>query len=78
MVKSHLKDIREDRRRNRAQRLEFVTSYACWIKRTPNSVWSRQQREMLDSVISSANEAAKARVAVRKDRKKARMRRSNR
>jgi hypothetical protein len=78
MVKSHLKDIREDRRRNRAQRLEFVTSYARWIKRTANSVWSRQQREMLDSVISSANEAAKARAAVRKDRKKARMRRSNR
>lgn len=51
------KEIEKDIERNRAQRLEFVTWYARWVKRTPNSVWSRQQREMLDSVVIAANRA---------------------
>jgi len=53
-----LKEIDDDIARNRSQRLEFVTWYAKWIKRTPNRVWSKQQKEMLDSVIIAANEAA--------------------
>ena len=49
------KEIEKDIERNRAQRLEFVTWYAQWVKRTPNKVWSRQQREMVDSVLEAAN-----------------------
>ena len=49
------KEIEQDIQRNQAQRLEFVTQYAQWVKRTPNKVWSRQQREMVDSVLESAN-----------------------
>ncbi len=48
-------EIEKDIQRNRAQRLEFVTWYAQWVKRTPNKVWSRQQREMVDSVLEAAN-----------------------
>ncbi|RLC80499.1 MAG: hypothetical protein DRI61_05655 [Chloroflexi bacterium] len=48
-------EIEQDIKRNRAQRLEFVTWYAQWVKRTPNKVWSRQQREMVDSVLEAAN-----------------------
>ncbi len=55
-------ELEEERKRNKAQRLEFVTWYARWIKRTPNEVWSRQQRKMVDSVIKAANEAAKKSV----------------
>ena len=48
-------EIEQDIERNRAQRLEFVTWYAQWVKRTPNKEWSRQQREMVDSVVEVAN-----------------------
>ena len=50
-------EIEEDIRRNREQRLEFVTQYAQWVKRTPNKEWSRQHREMVDSVLEAANRA---------------------
>ena len=49
------KEIEQDIERNRAQRLEFVTWYAQWVKRTPNKIWSRQHREMVDSVLEAAN-----------------------
>lgn len=51
----NLNEIEEDLLRNRKQRLEFITMYAKWVKRTPNSVWSKQQKQMLDEVIRNAN-----------------------
>jgi hypothetical protein len=60
----NLNEIEEDRKRNRKQRLEFITMYAQWVKRTPNSVWSKQQKQMLDEVIKSANRIEKEGVTV--------------
>ncbi len=57
--------IDADRERNRRQRLEFVTWYARWVKRTPNKVWSKQQKELIDGVLKSANRAAKEGIEVR-------------
>jgi hypothetical protein len=51
----NVNEIEEDRARNRRQRLEFITMYALWVKRTPNSIWSKQQKQMLDEVIINAN-----------------------
>ncbi len=59
-----LKALEEDKKRNREQRLEFVTLYAQWVKRTPNSEWSRQQRQMIDDVIKNANKVAKEGIKV--------------
>ena len=42
--------IRTDIERNRQQRLQFITWYANWVKRTPNSQWSRQQKEMIQRI----------------------------
>ena len=51
------KEIKKDEERNRAQRLEFVTWHARWVKSTPNAIWSRQQREMIDGIVIAANRA---------------------
>ena len=53
------REIEQDIERNRAQRLEFVTWYARWVKRVPNEEWSRQQKEMVDSVLEAANKESK-------------------
>ena len=36
------KEIAEEVKRNRQQRLEFVDFYAEWLKKTSNKVWSKQ------------------------------------
>jgi len=32
--------------RNREDRLMFVRSYAAWVKKTPNKIWSAQQKKL--------------------------------
>ncbi len=48
-------DLESDRKENLDQRLKSIVEYARWVKRTPNEVWSRQQKEMIDSVLKSAD-----------------------
>lgn len=48
LTKKDLKELKEEMKRNRQQRMEFVNMYANWIKKTPNKVWSKQQVKYLD------------------------------
>ena len=48
LTKKDLKDLKEEMKRNRKQRMEFVNMYAKWLKKTPNNVWSKQQVKYLD------------------------------
>lgn len=59
-----LREIDEDIERNRRQRLEFITAYACWVKETPNEIWSGQQRELLDSAVRVADRLRREGVRV--------------
>jgi len=43
-----------DRKRNRAERLAFVRYYAKWVKSVPNEVWSKQQADLIDSLIAGS------------------------
>jgi len=54
-----IKALEDDRNRNRKARLEFITKYARWVKSTPNQIWSKQQKELIDSVLLSANKIKK-------------------
>ena len=45
--KFDLKALAEEKKRNFEQRLRFVVTYAEWVKKTPNKVWSRQQNEII-------------------------------
>ncbi|MFA5296471.1 MAG: hypothetical protein WC382_13270 [Methanoregulaceae archaeon] len=43
-----------DRKTHREERLAFVRSYAAWVKRTPNTEWSRHQAALIDSFMINA------------------------
>ena len=45
--KIDLKKLEEAKRKNFEERIGFIEEYAEWIKRTPNKVWSKQQREIV-------------------------------
>ena len=48
LTKKDLIELKEEMKRNRKQRMEFVNMYADWLKKTPNKVWSKQQVKYLD------------------------------
>lgn len=47
LTKKDLRELDEEIRRNREQRMEFVDAYAKWLRKTPNRVWSKQHAEFL-------------------------------
>ena len=48
LTKEDLKELEEEKERNRQQRMEFVDMYAEWLKKTPNKEWSRQQNKLIN------------------------------
>ena len=58
-------DIEEDRRKNLEERLRFIEEYARWVKRTPNEIWSKQQKELINSVLKSADKIEKEDIEIR-------------
>ncbi len=47
-LKIDFKELEEDVERNRQSRLAFVKWYAEWLKKTPNKVWSKMQRDFIE------------------------------
>jgi len=45
----HIEELMENKRRNFQQRLDFIDLYVEWIKKTPNDVWSAQQKKLIDA-----------------------------
>ncbi len=43
LTKKDLKELKEEMKRNKQQRMEFIDAYVEWLKKTPNKVWSKQQ-----------------------------------
>lgn len=48
LTEKDLKELEEEKERNREQRMQFIDLYAKWLKKTPNKEWSRQQNKLLD------------------------------
>ena len=48
LTKKDLKELEEEKKRNRQQRMEFVDMYAEWLKKTPNKAWSSQQNKLIN------------------------------
>ncbi len=48
ITKEDLKELKADKKRNFEERLKFIDLYCAWLKKTPNSVWSKQHAKMLD------------------------------
>ena len=49
-MKFNLRELEEDKKRNFEERLAFIDLYVEWLKKTPNQIWSRQQKELIDGV----------------------------
>lgn len=46
--KINLKELEEQKKKNFRERLEFIAKYGEWLKKTPNRVWSKQQKKLFD------------------------------
>ena len=46
-----LKELEESKRINFEENVKFVRWYVKWMKSVPNEVWSKQQAELIDSVL---------------------------
>jgi predicted ester cyclase len=43
-----------DKKKNLDESLKFIHFYAAWVKKVPNRVWSKQQAEVIDSLMLNA------------------------
>ena len=47
-MKLNLREMAEEKKRNFEERLRFIDMYVEWLKKTPNAVWSLQQKKLID------------------------------
>lgn len=47
--KVSVEEMEAFRKENFKQRLKFIDEYAEWVKKTPNKVWSSQQKKIIGS-----------------------------
>jgi len=47
LPKIDLEELKKQKEENFKQRLEFIDKYVEWIKKTPNRVWSSQQKKII-------------------------------
>jgi len=48
LPKIDLKELEEQKERNRLERLAFVKLYAEWVKKHDNIKWSKAQKEIIE------------------------------
>jgi len=63
-----LNKIEIDRKKNFEQRLRYIEEYAEWVKDTPNEIWSRQQKDMIDSVLKSSDKIKKEGIKIKTEK----------
>ncbi len=50
-IKISMRELREKKQRNFEERLRFIDLWVDYIKKTPNEVWSAQQKVVVDAQI---------------------------
>ncbi len=46
-MSEYIQELREEQKKNVLRRREFIKQYAQWVKKTPNSVWSKAQNKLM-------------------------------
>lgn len=46
-----MEELKKDKEKNFKERLEFIDRYVEWLKVTPNKVWSKQQKDLIDRYV---------------------------
>ena len=49
-----LEEMKKWKKKNAEERLKFVRMHAEWMKKAPNSEWSRQQNVLINSQVKTA------------------------
>jgi len=44
--KIDLKEMQKAKEKNFEERIKFIEEYAEWVKKTPNKIWSKQQKKL--------------------------------
>lgn len=44
----NLEELKRAQEQNFKERLKFIDMYTNWLKKTPNKVWSAQQKKIID------------------------------
>ena len=47
-MKINLKELEEKKKKNFEERLDFIDKYVEWLKKTPNDIWSSQQKKFME------------------------------
>lgn len=47
VMSEYIQELREEQKKNVLRRREFIKQYAQWVKKTPNSVWSKAQNKLM-------------------------------
>ncbi len=42
------KEMEEEKKKNFEERMHFIDLYVKWLKKTPNKVWSKQQKKIIE------------------------------
>jgi hypothetical protein len=42
----NLEELKKLKKENSEERIRFVEKYAEWVKKTPNKIWSKQQKNL--------------------------------
>jgi len=50
-LKIDFEELEEQKRRNFQERLKFIDWYAEWLKKTPNAVWSKVQKNFIEKTL---------------------------
>ncbi len=53
-MKVNLKELREDVKKNRQERLWFVNYWAEYVKTHPDKDWSKQQNVLINSMMQNS------------------------
>lgn len=41
-------EMKKRKEKNFQERLKFIDQYVEWLKKTPNKVWAKQQKKLID------------------------------
>lgn len=53
-----LKALDEFKKKNQEERIKFLDQYVEWLKKTPNKIWSKQQKAIINTGVRRADDGS--------------------
>jgi hypothetical protein len=55
-IEIDIEELRRDKAKNFKERLQWIDLWADYMKKTPNKVWSAQQKKVIDYQLTKAEQ----------------------